>query len=127
MNPLSVPPIPPYASLKPPPRVTPSISQCTSTLSSLYRVTVPASSRQFIGTFVSIDPQGNLVLDQASECEVHLDDDGTVSQSKGAQPRDVGLVMIPRKWWGKVERLRTDDERAAECEQRRGAQGCAPS
>ncbi|CEQ40710.1 SPOSA6832_02352, partial [Sporobolomyces salmonicolor] len=126
MSNLTVPPIPPYTSLKAPPRLTPSISQCTSTLSSLYRITVPSSSRQFIGTFVCIDPQGNLVLDQTTEWEVDLDEEGNVTGRKG-EARDVGLVMVPRKWWGRIERLRTEEERAAEFEQRRGTQGCAPS
>ncbi|GAA5945119.1 hypothetical protein JCM3775_000914 [Rhodotorula graminis] len=120
-----LPPLPHYASLKPTPRSTPAIAALEATIGSLYRVTVAHTSRQFLGTFVCIDPQGNLVLDAALELE--LDSEGrVVSDPRG---RDVGLVLIQRRWWTKVERLKSDEELRDELvrAQQAEAQGCAPS
>ncbi|GAA5942828.1 hypothetical protein JCM10213_002963 [Rhodosporidiobolus nylandii] len=118
---VDIPPLPPFDSLKPPPAETPSIAALTSVLGSLFRVTVSYTPRLFIGTFVAIDPQGNLVLDQTLEFEV--DEDGLVKgDPKG---RDVGLVMIPRQWWKTVERIKTEEELDAEAREQQ--EGCRPS
>ncbi|KAL7341884.1 hypothetical protein BJY59DRAFT_713299 [Rhodotorula toruloides] len=124
----SIPPLPAFQSLKPPPALTPSIQALTSTLGSLYRLTISHTSRQFVGTFVCVDPQGNIVLDQAVEYE--LDEQGSVR----GEGRKVGLVMVPRKWWTRVERMRTEEElevewAAGEEERRKELQqeGCRPS
>ncbi|BGP10186.1 hypothetical protein JCM10049v2_006069 [Rhodotorula toruloides] len=124
----SIPPLPAFQSLKPPPALTPSIQALTSTLGSLYRLTISHTSRQFIGTFVCVDPQGNIVLDQAAEYE--LDEQGSVR----GEGREVGLVMVPRKWWTRVERMRTEEELEEEwasgAEERRKElqqEGCRPS
>ncbi|BGP02141.1 Like-Sm ribonucleoprotein (LSM)-related domain protein [Rhodotorula toruloides] len=124
----SIPALPPFNTLKPPPALTLSIAALTSTLATLYRLTVSHTSRQFIGTFVCLDPQGNIVLDQAIEYE--LDSEGGV---KG-EGREVGLVMVPRKWWSRVERMRTQEEVEEEWASREGErrkelqqEGCRPS
>ncbi|ORY48830.1 hypothetical protein BCR35DRAFT_356167 [Leucosporidium creatinivorum] len=77
-----------------PPNHTPSITALTATLGSTYRLSIP-SGRTFLGQFLCIDPQGNLILDQTVEYE------GTEGKGDG---REVGMVLVPRKWWGCVER-----------------------
>lgn len=121
-----VPNMPPFGTLKPPPARTAAIEALASTLGSLYRITVAHTARQFVGTFVCVDPQGNIALDQAVEYEL----DG----QRGAPGREVGLVMVPRKWWTRVERMRTQEEveqEMAELEERRRSaaqqEGCRPS
>lgn len=121
-----LPELPPFDSLKPAPRTTPAIAALESTLGSLYRVTVGHTSRQFLGTFVCVDPQGNLVLDAALEFE--LDSGGRIVGDPSG--RDVGLVLIQRRWWTRVERLKSEDEMREELMRAQGqgqAQGCAPS
>ncbi|GAA5867084.1 hypothetical protein JCM3774_004387 [Rhodotorula dairenensis] len=127
--PCEVPELPAFGSLKPPPATTPAIAALAATIGSLYRVTVAHTSRTFLGTFVCIDPQGNLVLDQTLEFEL-----GPGGEVVGdPQGREVGLVMIKRKWWTRVERIPTEQEeeeqRAAyEAELARADQrGCTPS
>jgi hypothetical protein len=68
------------------------------------------------------------VLDQAVEYE--LDEQGSVR----GEGREVGLVMVPRKWWTRVERMRTQEEleekwASREEERRKELQqeGCRPS
>ncbi|GAA5965107.1 hypothetical protein JCM3765_004860 [Sporobolomyces pararoseus] len=121
----AIPSIPELSSLKPPPASSPSIDFITSLLGSSIRITVPSTCRQFIGTFVCIDPQGNLVLDQAREWEIELDSETRNVKSRRGEGRDVGLVLIKREIWGKVERLRTEEERMTE-EARQTGQ-CNPS
>ncbi|GAA5975444.1 hypothetical protein JCM5350_006481 [Sporobolomyces pararoseus] len=122
-----IPPIPELSSLKPPPTCSPSIDFITSLLGSSIRITVPSTSRQFIGTFVCIDPQGNLVLDQAREWETELDqaETGQQSESRNGEGRDVGLVLIKREIWGKVERMRTEEEKVNDEAKQTGQ--CNPS
>jgi small nuclear ribonucleoprotein (snRNP)-like protein len=91
---------------------TPAIAHLTSTLGSTYRVTI-SSGRSFVGSFVCIDPQGNLVLERTTEYE------GEVGQGEG---RDVGMVLVPRKWWTKVERELLPGEEADE-----DKAGCVPA
>lgn len=121
-----IPNLPPFGPLKPAPARTAAVEALASTLGSLYRITVAHTSRQFVGTFVCVDPQGNIVLDQTVEYEL----DG----QRGAPGREVGLVMVPRKWWTRVERMTTQEEveeELAEIEKRpRSAaqqEGCKPS
>ena len=59
-----------------------------------YRISI-STGRTFVGSFLCIDPQGNLILDQTVEYE------GETTDGPG---RDVGMVLIPRKWWSRVER-----------------------
>lgn len=122
-----IPELPAFGSIKPAPRDTPAIAALQQTLGTLYRVTVAPTARMLLGTFVCIDPQGNLVLDQTLEFE--LDERGDVSGDPSG--RDVGLVMIKRQYWTRVERLLTDEERQAAYEQQLASQGqqqgCAPS
>ncbi|GAA5944592.1 uncharacterized protein JCM15063_000049 [Sporobolomyces koalae] len=119
-----IPPLPPFPSLKPVPNSTSAIDLITALLGSSLRVTVPSTSRQFIGTFVCIDPQGNLVLDQTREWEVEIESgSGRVEQRNGSG-RNVGLVLIKRGIWGSIERLKSDEERAVE---HAGTPGCTPS
>ncbi|GAA5981045.1 hypothetical protein JCM11641_001438 [Rhodosporidiobolus odoratus] len=119
---LDIPTLPSFDSVKPPPAQTPSILALTSTLGSLYRITVKHTPRLFVGTFVAVDPQGNIVLDQTLEFEV--DDSGSlVGDPKG---REVGLVMVPRKWWKTVERMKSEEEMEAEVNQQQ-KEGCRPS
>ncbi|BGP26498.1 N(alpha)-acetyltransferase 38, NatC auxiliary [Rhodotorula toruloides] len=121
----SIPALPPLNTLKPAPVRTPAIEALTSTLGTLYRITVSHTSRQFVGTFVCLDPQGNIVLDQAVELVVD-----ERRQVKG-EGREVGLVMVPRKWWTRVERMRTQEEVEDEIfvreEEPRQQDGCRPS
>jgi len=119
-----IPPLPPYTSLKPPPVSSPSIQFLTSLLGTSLRLTVPSTSRQFIGTFVCIDPQGNLVLDQAREWEIELNK-GKLKRRIG-QGRDVGLVMIKKEIWGSIERIRAEEEVGEEA-QGQATNGCNPS
>jgi small nuclear ribonucleoprotein (snRNP)-like protein len=120
-----IPPIPEISSLKPAPTSSPSIDMISSLLGSSIRITVPSTSRLFIGIFVCIDPQGNLVIDQAREWEIELEDEkGTVKRRNG-EGRDVGLVLIKREIWGKVERLRTEEEKMRGDED--PTQSCRPS
>ncbi|BGP50241.1 hypothetical protein JCM10450v2_006157 [Rhodotorula kratochvilovae] len=116
-TPVELPPLPPFNSLKPLPRSTPAIAALQATLGSLYRLTVSGPTpRQYLGTFVCLDPQGNLVLDGALEFE--LDADGQVRGDPAG--REVGLVMVPRRWWTSVERLKSEDERREELERAQG-------
>ncbi|GAA5859542.1 hypothetical protein JCM8547_006870 [Rhodosporidiobolus lusitaniae] len=116
-----IPTLPAFHSLKPPPASTPSILALTATLGLLYRITVTHTPRLFLGTFVALDPQGNLVLDQALEFE--LDGEGrVVGDPRG---REVGLVMVPRRWWKTVERVKTEEEMDDEARQQ--GEGCRPS
>ncbi|GAA5889356.1 hypothetical protein JCM6882_000719 [Rhodosporidiobolus microsporus] len=117
-----IPPLPPFQSLKPAPAQTPAIQALTSTLGSLYRITVSHTPRMFLGTFVAIDPQGNIVLDQALEFEID-EERGFVSGDPAG--REVGLVMVPRKWWRTVERVKTEEEMDEEA--RQNSEGCRPS
>ncbi|GAA6056747.1 hypothetical protein JCM3770_005876 [Rhodotorula araucariae] len=122
--PLDLPPLPAFSSLKPAPRDTPAIAALQGTLGTLYRLTVSGpTQRQFLGTFVCVDAQGNIVLDAALEFE--LDADGRVQGDPAG--REVGLVMVPRKWWARVERLKTEQERRDELAHVQGQSGCAPS
>ncbi|GAA5993073.1 hypothetical protein JCM10908_003091 [Rhodotorula pacifica] len=124
--PIEIPPLPAFDTIKPQPITTPAIAALTDTIGSLYRVTVAHTSRLFLGTFVCIDPQGNLVLDQTLEFE--LGGDGEIKGDP--QGRDVGLVMIKRKWWTRVERMLTDEERRAAYERQlaqESQRGCTPS
>jgi small nuclear ribonucleoprotein (snRNP)-like protein len=120
---VDVPPLPPYNSLKPTPASTPSIDLLTSTLGSLFRITLNHTPRLFIGTFVAIDPQGNLVLDQALEFEVDEETGAVTGDPKG---REVGLIMVPRKWWKTVERMKTEEEMDEEASKGQ-TEGCTPS
>lgn len=117
-----IPPLPPYHSLKPRPASTPSIDLLTSSLGSLFRITVTHTPRLFIGTFVAIDPQGNLVLDQALEFEV--DENGAVKGDP--RGRDVGLIMVPKRWWKTVERMKIEAEMDEEV-RKQESEGCRPS
>ena len=119
-----IPPLPPYTTLKTPPVSSPSIQFLTSLLGTSLRLTVPSTSRQFIGTFVCIDPQGNLVLDQAREWEIELNK-GKLKRRIG-QGRDVGLVMIKKEIWGSIERIRAEEEVGEEA-QGQATNGCNPS
>lgn len=71
----------------------PSVSALTLTLDSLYRVSV-TDGRILTGTFICIDPQGNLVLDRAVE----------LAPGEGEKPRETGLVLVPRRHWVTIER-----------------------
>lgn len=125
--PCEIPPLPAFGSLKPRPAMTPAIAALAATIGSLYRVTVAHSSRMFLGTFVCVDPQGNLVLDQT--LEFTLGADGEVTGDP--QGRDVGLVMIKRKWWTRIERIPTEEEEQRAAYEAELAQadhrGCTPS
>ncbi|GAA5883731.1 hypothetical protein JCM16303_002342 [Sporobolomyces ruberrimus] len=120
-----IPAVPPYSSLKPAPCSTRPIHDIASLLGTTLRLTVPSTSRQFIGTFVCIDPQGNLVLDQAREWEIDLDGDTQAIHRRKGEGRDVGLVLVKREIWGHVERLRTEEERIRDAQ--RNPNGCNPS
>lgn len=91
-----------------------SIATLSSTLGTLYRVTLNAESiphrRIFIGSFIAVDPQGNLVLDRTVEFEYQNGQDTTRAEAAPPVGRDVGMVLIPRKWWGTVEREVTLEE-----------------
>ncbi|GAA5832737.1 hypothetical protein JCM11251_005744 [Rhodosporidiobolus azoricus] len=117
-----IPVLPPFGSHKPAPAQTPTIDALTSTLGSLYRITVSYTPRMFIGTFVAIDPQGNIVLDQALEFEIDEERGFVTGDPAG---REVGLVMVPRKWWRTVERVKTEEEMDEEA--RQAGEGCRPS
>ena len=124
--PVEIPTLPAFGSVKPRPVITPAIAALTDTIGSLYRVTVAHTSRLFLGTFVCIDPQGNLVLDQTLEFE--LGQDGEIVGDP--QGREVGLVLIKRKWWTRVERMLTEDERRLAYERQLAESsqgGCTPS
>ncbi|GAA5906781.1 uncharacterized protein JCM6883_005688 [Sporobolomyces salmoneus] len=118
-----IPPIPAPNSLKPAPASTRSIDFITSLLGSTIRLAVPSTSRQFIGIFVCIDPQGNLVLDQAREWKLDGNQEG--NRSSLSEGRDVGLILIKRGIWGKMERLRTEDEKLRDEANQTGS--CNPS
>ncbi|GAA6031568.1 hypothetical protein JCM8097_006525 [Rhodosporidiobolus ruineniae] len=123
LTPLSdIPTLPPFDSLKPPPAYTPSILSTTALLGSLLRITLTHSPRLFIGAFTALDKQGNLVLDQAVEFELDEQTGKVVGDPHG---RDVGLVMIPRKWWKTAERCKTEEEMDEEARQQ--GDGCRPS
>ncbi|GAA5837074.1 hypothetical protein JCM3766R1_006524 [Sporobolomyces carnicolor] len=117
-----IPAMPSYASLKPAPASTPEIDEITALLGTTIRVSVPSTSRRFVGTFVCIDPQGNLVLDQAIESEL----DAETAKPLAREGRDVGLVLIKRAIWGKVERLKTEAEMMRD-KHDRDPIGCTPS
>ncbi|GAA6003388.1 uncharacterized protein JCM10292_001565 [Rhodotorula paludigena] len=120
-----LPPLPPFDSLKPPPAQTPAIAALQSLIGTLFAVTVSHTSRQFLGTFVCLDPQGNIVLDAALEFELDAETGAIKGDPAG---REVGLVMIPRKWWTRVERVKTDEERHRDAlAAQQEAQGCTPS
>ncbi|GAA5843252.1 hypothetical protein JCM5353_000720 [Sporobolomyces roseus] len=123
MSDLAIPPLPPFTSLKPPSAITNSIHSVSSLLGTSLRLTVPSTCRQFIGTFVCIDPQGNLVLDQAREWEIELNE-GKVQRRIG-EGREVGLVLIKKEIWGSIERVRTEEE-VIKGEEKQ-ATGCTPS
>ncbi|GAA6006072.1 hypothetical protein JCM11491_002020 [Sporobolomyces phaffii] len=125
LAPQEIPPLPDYATLTPSPAVTDSIERVAGLLGTALRISVPSTRREFIGTFVCIDPQGNLVLDQAREWEVEVDPatGAIVKRTGDADGRDVGLVLIKRAIWGTVERLKSRDERMRDEQQN----GCAPS
>lgn len=110
---LETAPQPPSSSAHSP--LSSSLSTFASTLGTLYRVTLNEDAaphrRIFIGQFIAIDPQGNLVLDRTVEFQhdpvtnnVHLESESTGTEQKSTVGRDVGMVLIPRKWWGTVER-----------------------
>lgn len=86
----------------------PAIAALSRTLSTSYRLTT-TDSRTFIGAFVCLDPQGNLILDDALEY-VEGEEEG----------REVGLVMVPRRWWVSVER----ECKGVESEELEGEEGC---
>lgn len=96
-----------------PPNQTPAIAALTATLGHTYRVSIP-SGRTFLGQFLCIDPQGNLILDQTVEYE------GDGAQGPG---REVGMVLVPKKWWDRVEREVTSELGESEEEQK----GCQQS
>lgn len=96
-----------------PPNTTSSIAALTSTLGQTYRVSIP-SGRTFLGQFLCIDPQGNLILDQTVEYE------GEGTQGEG---REVGMVLVNKKWWGSVQREVTSELEEGEEEQK----GCQQS
>jgi len=102
-------------SVDPPPRATPAIAKLASTLGRTYRVTVQ-DGRVFVGIFVCIDHDGNLVLDRTSEFEPR----GTKAGERAVldpmyKGRLVGLVLVPRKQWAKVEieDMAEDEERSS--------------
>lgn len=96
-----------------PPNHTPAITALTATLGHTYRVSIP-SGRTFQGQFLCIDPQGNLILDQTVEYEGN--------EVKG-QGREVGMVLVPKKWWGAIQREVTSEIGGEEEEQK----GCQQS
>lgn len=84
--------------------ITPKIT-LAATLNSTYRIRI-ADGRTFVGSFVCIDPQGNIVLDRALEyvggvVGVIGDEEGTQELGEG---RDVGMVLVKKQYWVKVER-----------------------
>ncbi|GAA6015078.1 hypothetical protein JCM10207_008722 [Rhodosporidiobolus poonsookiae] len=123
MSTAAIPTLPDYGSLKPAPAQTPLVNQLSSTLGSLFRLTTAHTPRMFIGTFVAIDPQGNLVLDETLEFEL---DEQTGMLTGDPRGRDVGLVMVPRRWWKTVERIKTEEEMDAEARAQQD-NACTPS
>lgn len=122
---------------RPAPNSTRAIDDLAATLGTLYRVTLSAEAgphrRTFVGTFICVDQQGNLVLDRAVEYEF-VGEGTRKGQAVGEPGRDVGTVLVPRKWWGTVERQMTPQEMDTRFKQefaKRGAEaaesGCAPS
>ncbi|KAK4701551.1 hypothetical protein P7C70_g4678, partial [Phenoliferia sp. Uapishka_3] len=75
------------------PRASPAVGALSKTLDSLYRISIP-DGRIFTGQFVCIDPQGNIVLDRTVE----------LAPEPGSVPRDIGIVMVPKRYWVTVER-----------------------
>ncbi|KAL8292343.1 hypothetical protein RQP46_001809 [Phenoliferia psychrophenolica] len=69
-----------------------AVTALTHTLDSLYRISIE-DGRVFTGQFVCIDPQGNIVLDHATELAPGQSD-----------LRDVGMVLVPKRFWVTVER-----------------------
>lgn len=85
-------------TINPPPHITAAISALTATLDETYRIKI-TDGRTFIGQFVCLDAQGNLVLDNTIErVENH-------EREEANGDREVGLVLLKKKWWVKVERL----------------------
>lgn len=71
----------------------PAVAALAKTLDSLYRISI-SDGRVFTGQFVCIDPQGNIVLDRTTEAV----------PGKDVEPRDVGMVLVPKRFWLRVER-----------------------
>lgn len=72
--------------------MTPAIHELRATLGTNYRIRIK-DGRTFVGQFLCVDPQGNIVLDCAIEY---------VGQA--LEGRDVGMVLVPQRWWDSVER-----------------------
>lgn len=67
------------------------VEALTNLLDTTFKISIQ-DGRTFIGTFICIDPQGNIVLDRTSEF---------VKDKVGG--RDVGMVLIPKKYWLTIE------------------------
>ncbi|KAI5477217.1 hypothetical protein MNV49_006590 [Pseudohyphozyma bogoriensis] len=88
--------------------------QNETTLETLYRVSV-SDGRTFVGSFVAVDQQGNLVLDRAVELSPSSREEGG---EKGGDEREVGLVLLKKEHWVSVEREEKEEEK--------GGIGCLP-
>jgi small nuclear ribonucleoprotein (snRNP)-like protein len=80
-------------------------STLAATLNSTYRIRI-ADGRTFVGSFVCIDPQGNIVLDRALEYVVGVvgGSGDEVDTEELGEGRDVGMVLVKKQYWVKVER-----------------------
>ena len=84
-------------TLNPPPNDTPAIKAIERTLHQRYRFEL-LDGRRLLGQLVCLDKQGNIILDFATEFPP-LDD----SAQRDREARDVGLILIPKKWWRSIE------------------------
>lgn len=76
------------------------VETLTSTLNTTYKISIP-DGRIFIGTFICIDPQGNIILDRTTEyVKQKIEEEG----EEGKKGREIGMVLIPKKYWMSVER-----------------------
>ena len=85
---------------------TSAVQGVADSLNTTYEVTI-TTGRTFVGLFKALDSQGNLVLDHAHE---HLN-----STAPTTSPRQVGLVIIPRRWWHSVHALSPVREPRSAC------------
>jgi small nuclear ribonucleoprotein (snRNP)-like protein len=85
-------------TLNPSPASSPAILAITDTLGSFYRVKIK-DGRSFVGQLVAVDGDGNLVLDNTIESSTPAN----VRGEEGENEREVGLVLLKKKWWVSVE------------------------
>lgn len=86
-------------TLNPPPNDTPSIAAIQRTLRRQYRLQT-LDRRVFTGELVCIDKQGNIILDYATELPPPPEKSG---EAELRAAREVGLVLIPKRWWRSIE------------------------